>query len=107
MKAKKKDPAPNANVNAILNAYKNHNGDYDGPEGIVINNIELCVESPSGNAITVTTPDNPMADPIVIVNPPIIVPDHTGGVTVDGANYRVDPLAAVAAVIQQYGGSTQ
>lgn len=42
---------------------------------------------------------------VVIVNPPVYVPDPSGDTEVNGVMYRYDPLAAVAEAVGMHGGS--
>ncbi len=42
-----------------------------------------------------------------IVNPPTLVPDDAGNIVVGGRVFREDPLAALVAVIAQYGGTVK
>ena len=94
---------PTDQVQAILDAYDQQEGDYVDDNGVVINNIILCADC--DNDITVLTPNNSEDDPIVIINPPVYIPDNTGDVVLGDVTYRYDPLGAVATVIKQYGGA--
>jgi len=102
---------PTANVQAILDAYAATDGTYLDPNGVHITSLDIHVDDDTGdtvgNAIVLTTPDNPSVDPVVIVNPPIILPDPNGEIDKDGMKFREDPLGAVAKVIRDFGGPGQ
>lgn len=106
MKAK---PTPTKTVQAILDAFSDRDGLPYHADGVRIERIDLFTpEDPKGykgNAVKITTStlsDDPV---LVIVDPPLYVPDPNGDTVVGDQKFRRDPLAAMAGVIRMVGGS--
>jgi hypothetical protein len=80
----------------------------DGPVVVATpgGTVEIESLSASGEAVEVTVTGAAGGDPSFrIFNPPTLVPDPAGDVEVHGIRFRYDPLAAVAHVIANHGGS--
>lgn len=76
------------------------------PNGDVSIEALTIVEDGTRSRVEVRVSDASGGDPnFVIVNPPTLVPDQFGEHVVHGRRFREDPIAAVAYVVAQHGGS--
>jgi hypothetical protein len=95
---------PTQAINKIMEAFNNdHDGQPFEMNGVSIDTIsEFPCEN--GNAVLITSDNNPVGDPLVIVNPPTIVPDPSGDIVIGEMTFREDPMDAITRVVRDYGG---
>lgn len=82
-------------------------GELPSGQTVEFDSIKAAPGYPDGTAVIVRlkgAPSTGEAD-VIIVNPPIMVPDHRGTVDVRGIPHREDPLGAIAQTVANlYGG---